>query len=208
MIRGFLILILSLSAFLCLAQEAGSLLPERAVNSPDSSYYITDLVHIIKENTRVILNWRLADSSITDFFSIERSCNSKEFEVVAVIKMAQVSQWFEWIDESPAKGKNIYRIKCSAKDNRQFYSKPINVQIAGDISFKFYPNPVDNILIIRSDNPLDVQIIDGTGKMRLSQGNLQGLQTINVSTLEKGIYILRLNNRLANTIVQERLIKN
>ena len=86
--------------------------------------------------------------------------------------------------------------------------KPLDVQIAGDISFKFYPNPVDNILIIRSENPLDIQIIDATGKTRLSQANLQGLQTINVSTLEKGIYILRVNNRLANTIVQERLVKN
>ncbi|HTE25478.1 T9SS type A sorting domain-containing protein [Flavitalea sp.] len=208
MIKGFLISILSLSAFYCISQEAGVLLPDRGVNNPDSSYYITDLVHIIKENSRVVLNWRLSDSSLTDFFSIERSCNSKEFEVVAVLKLAQISTWFEWVDESPAKGKNVYRIKCSAKDNRQFYSKPLNVQIAGDISFKFYPNPVDNILIIRSENPLDIQIIDATGKMRLSQANLQGLQTINVSTLEKGIYILRLNNRLANTIVQERLVKN
>jgi hypothetical protein len=208
MIKGFLISILSLSALYCLSQEAGVAIPERGISNPDSTYYITDLVHIIKENSRVVLNWRLSDSSLTDFFSIERSCNSKEFEVVAVMKLAQISQWFEWVDESPAKGRNVYRIKCSAKDNRQFYSKPLSVQIAGDISFKFYPNPVDNILIIRSENPLDIQILDATGKMRLSQANLQGLQTINVSALEKGIYILRLNNRLANTIVQERLIKN
>jgi hypothetical protein len=208
MIRGFLIFILSLSASYCIAQEAGAIIPDKGLSSPDSVYYITDLVHIIKENSRVVLNWRLSDSSVTDFFSIERSCNSKDFEVVAVLKLAQFSKWFEWVDESPAKGKNVYRIKCSAKDNRQYYSKALNVQIAGDISFKFYPNPVDNILIIRSENPLDIQIIDATGKMRLSQANLQGLQTINVSTLEKGIYILRLNNRLANTIVQERLIKN
>ena len=208
MIRGFLISILSLSALYCVSQEAGAILPDRAVSNPETSYYITDLVHIIKENSRVVLNWRLSDSSLTDFFSIERSCNSKEFEVVAVIKLTQISKWFEWVDESPAKGKNVYRIRCSAKDNRQYYSKTLDVQIAGDISFKFYPNPVDNILIIRSENPLDIQIIDAAGKTRLSQANLQGLQTINVSALEKGIYILRLNNRLANTIVQERLVKN
>ena len=208
MIKGFLISILSLSASYCVSQEAGAILPDRAVSYPETSYFITDLVHIIKENSRVVLNWRLSDSSLTDFFSIERSCNSKEFEVVAVMKLTQISKWFEWVDESPAKGKNVYRIKCSAKDNRQYYSKTLDVQIAGDISFKFYPNPVDNILIIRSENPLDIQIIDAAGKTRLSQGNLQGLQTINVSALEKGIYILRVNNRLANTIVQERLVKN
>jgi len=207
MIKGFLMFILSLSAFYCVSQEAG-MLPSESVSSPDSTYYITDLVHVIKENSRVILNWRLADTSLTDFFSIERSCNTKDYEVVAVIKLARISQWFEWIDESPAKGKNIYRIKCSSKDNKQIYSKSISVQIAGDISFKFYPNPVDNILIIRSENPLDAQILDPGGKLRLSQNNIQGLQTINVSTLEKGVYILRLHNRLANTIVQERLIKN
>ena len=208
MIRGLLILLLSLSAFYCVSQEAGALVPDKGVGTTDSVYYITDLVHIIKENSRVVLNWRLSDSSLTDFFSIERSCNGKDFEVVAVLKMAQISTWFEWIDESPAKGKNIYRIKCSGKDNRPFYSRPMNVQIAGDLSIKFYPNPVDNILIIRSENPLDIQIIDGAGKMRLTQTNLQGLQTINVSALEKGIYLLRLTNRLANTIVQERLVKN
>jgi hypothetical protein len=209
MIRGFLIIVLSLSAFYCLSQESGDLPgATTAVNLADSSYYITDLVHIVKENTKVLLNWRLSDSSVTDFVSIERSCNSKDYEVVAVIKLAQLSQWFEWIDESPAKGKNIYRIRCSLKDNRQVYSKTLQVQIAGDISFKFYPNPVDNILIIRSENPLDVQILDGAGKVRLSQNNVQGLQTINVSTLEKGIYVLRLHNKSANTIVQDRLLKN
>jgi hypothetical protein len=207
MIKGFLIILLSLGALYCTAQEAG-MLPVATVSSPDSSVYITDLVHTIKDNSRIILNWRLSDSTLTDFFSIERSCNSKDYEVIAVIKLTQPSRWFEWIDESPAKGKNVYRIKCSAKDNRQIYSRSLSVQIAGDISFKFYPNPVDNILIIKSENPLDIQIIDATGKMRLSQANVSGLQTINVSTLEKGVYVLRLHNKLANTIVQDRLIKN
>ncbi|RZL06960.1 MAG: T9SS type A sorting domain-containing protein [Pedobacter sp.] len=209
MIRGFLIIVLSLSALYCVSQESGDATASKTgAFAVDSSYYITDLVHIIKENSKVVLNWRLSDSSMTDFVSIERSCNSKDYEVVAVIKLAQLSQWFEWIDESPAKGKNLYRIRCSLKDNKQVYSKSLQVQIAGDISFKFYPNPVDNILIIRSENMLDIQILDGAGKLRLSQNNVQGLQTINVSSLEKGIYVIRLHNKSANTIVQDRLLKN
>jgi hypothetical protein len=206
MFKGFLIITLSLNAFLCASQET-TILPPATLMALDSSYYITDLVHIIKDGSKIILNWKVSDTALTDFFTIERSSNSKDFEVIAVIKTGSVKQWFEWIDESPAKGKNIYRVKCSTKDNRQIYSKSLHVQIAGDISFKFYPNPVDNILIIRSEKPLDIQLIDGTGKLRLSE-NVQGLKTINVSSLEKGVYILRLHNRLANTIVQERLIKN
>ena len=81
-------------------------------------------------------------------------------------------------------------------------------KIAGDITFKFYPNPVDNVLIIRSETALDIQIIDATGKSRLSQTNVSGLHTINVSTLEKGVYVIRVLNRLSNTVVQDRLLKN
>lgn len=215
--RGLTTILFSLMASYCAAQEAGAIpvqvlpsggLASRLLPAPDSSSVITDLVHLIRENSKVVLNWKLADTALTDFFTIERSCNSKDYEVVAVIRLASKAQWFEWVDESPAKGRNIYRIRCASGDNQVIYSGTIQVQIAGDISFKFYPNPVDNILIIRSDNPLDVHIVDATGKLRLSHSNVQGLQTINVSTLEKGIYLLRLQNRLANTTIQERLIKN
>ena len=80
--------------------------------------------------------------------------------------------------------------------------------IVGDISFRFYPNPVDNILIVRSEGALDVQVLDAAGKVRVSQSRLQGIQTINVSTLEKGIYYLRINNRSTGVVTQEKLLKN
>jgi hypothetical protein len=216
MIKGLTIYLLSLVTTYCVAQEAaGPPLPGAGLQplstiqpGPDSAYVITDLVHVIRENSKVVLNWKLSDTTATDFFTIERSSNSREYEVVAVIKIARPSQWFEWIDESPAKGKNIYRIKCASANKQVNYSNIIHAQIAGDISFKFYPNPVDNVLIIRSETALDIQVIDATGKMRLSQTNISGLHTINVSTLEKGVYVLRVVNRLSNTVVQDRLLKN
>ncbi|RYY31059.1 MAG: T9SS type A sorting domain-containing protein [Chitinophagaceae bacterium] len=216
MIKGLTVCVLSLAATYCVAQEAAGLPPQSVSlqalptvqRVPDSAAVITDLVHVIRENSKVVLNWQLTDSTATDFFTIERSSNSRDYEVVAVIKIAKPSRWFEWIDESPAKGKNIYRIKCASKNNAINYSNVIQAQIAGDITFKFYPNPVDNVLIIRSETALDIQIIDATGKSRLSQTNVSGLHTINVSTLEKGVYVIRVLNRLSNTVVQDRLLKN
>lgn len=216
MIKGLTVYVLSLATTYCVAQEAAGLPPQAVPlqalpgmqRAPDSLNLITDLVHVIRENSKVVLNWKLSDTTATDFFTIERSSNSRDYEVVAVIKVTQPSHWFEWIDESPAKGKNIYRIKCASRNNQASYSSAIQAQIAGDISFKFYPNPVDNVLIIRSETALDIQIIDATGKMRLSQTNVSGLHTINVSSLEKGVYVMRVLNRLSNTVVQDRLLKN
>ncbi len=216
MIKGLTLCLLSLATTCCVAQDAdgvpvqSNLLLASPVGQrgSDSTNIISDLVHVIRESSKVVLNWKLSDSTATDFFTIERSSNSREYEVVAVIKIAKPATWFEWIDESPAKGKNIYRIKCTLRNNQVNFSNTIHAQVAGDISYKFYPNPVDNVLIIRSETALDIQIIDATGKMRLSQTNISGLHTVNVSTLEKGVYVLRVLNRLSNTVIQDRLLKN
>jgi hypothetical protein len=56
--------------------------------------------------------------------------------------------------------------------------------------------------------PIDVQITDGTGKLRITQPKVQGLATINVSSLEKGIYLIRFSNKLTGVMYQEKLLKN
>lgn len=216
MIRALLLLLVGLVSLCAYAQESMTGIPPIPVpvpehilrTAPDSSHYIADLVHVVKDNNKVVINWKLSEKGIPDFFAIERSCNGREFEVVSVIRLTENNQWFEFIDESPAKGKNLYRIRCASKDSQQVYSKLLHAQIAGDISFKFYPNPVDNILIIRSEDPLEIHLVDGNGKVRITQTRVQGLQTINVSSLEKGVYILRVVNKAANTVVQEKLLKN
>ena len=179
-----------------------------APDSVDSISIVSDLTSIVKENNRVMLSWKVKDSIVPEFFSVERCVNGKDFDIIAVIRLSKSNFKYEYVDESPVKGKSIYRIRCAWKEGAQLYSLPVTVQLTGDASFKFYPNPVDNILIIRSEAPLDVQILDASGKTRILLNQVQGLQTINVSTLEKGIYLLRVTNKRTNVISQDKLIKN
>lgn len=210
MYRGLLIAIVSLGSHVGMAQESSvGTLPADAVSSvPDSAVYLTDLVATTKDNAKVILNWRMLNSKETDFIAVERSANNRDFEVVSVIKQTAGSLWYEWTDDAPARGRNVYRVRFAGKQGAVQYSRSIPAIIAGDISFRFYPNPVDNILIIRSEFPVDIQVIDGNGKLRLSQGKIQGLQTVNVASLEKGLYLLRINNLTTGIVSQERLLKN
>ncbi len=206
--RVLLICCVSLLTGYCMAQEQTSDLPVQRVPELDSAIFISDLVPVIRENNKVVLNWRLNNISKADFVAVERGSNGHDFEVVAVLKQAPTDQWYEWVDDAPAKGRNLYRIRFAGRNGPEQYSKVVSTMIAGDISFRFYPNPVDNILIIRSETPAEIQIIDAGGKIRISQGRFVGLQTLNVSGLEKGIYLLRVNNRVTGTIFQERLLKN
>ncbi|MDF2191081.1 T9SS type A sorting domain-containing protein [Paraflavitalea sp. CAU 1676] len=210
MLKGLLLGLVSLCTQLCVAQDSSAgAPPEPEITSvPDSALYLSDLSAAVRDNSKVILNWRMINNNTTDFIAVERSSNNRDFETVAVIKQSPTGVWYEWIDEAPAKGRNVYRVRFAGKQGAMQFSKTIPAIIAGDISFRFYPNPVDNILIIRSEFLLDVQVIDGNGKVRLTQNKVQGLQTLNVSSLEKGLYLLRINNLTTGLVSQERLLKN
>jgi hypothetical protein len=211
--KGALVYLLCLLVFVCTAQEEATVPPQVAtdttVDTSDTSGTATDLKLSIFENARVILDWKQPEDTSLSFAVIERSTGGRNFEVVAVLKQSDIKTMNEWIDDAPPKGRSLYRVKFSGKDGQQpAYSKSVEATIMGDISFRFYPNPVDNILIIRSEAQADIQIIDAVGKQRITINNMQGLQTLNVTSLEKGIYFLRINNHTTGLITQEKLVKN
>jgi hypothetical protein len=207
--KGVLVYLICLLVHVCTAQEVPSVVPMVNSDSTDTSSFVTDLTLNVFENAKVILNWKQPKDTTFTFASIERSNGGREFEVVAVIKQSDIKPENEWIDDAPARGRSLYRVRFSGKDGfQQAFSKSKEALVAGDISFRFYPNPVDNILIVRSEAVADIQILDATGKSRISINNLQGLQTLNVTALEKGIYFLRINNHTTGLLTQEKLMKN
>jgi hypothetical protein len=206
--KGVLVYLLCLLVLVCTAQEGPTVSPMANHFPGDTSAYITNLSLSIFENARVILNWKQPEDTSLTFAVIERSSGGRDFEVVAALKQTDIKPENEWIDEAPPKGRSLYRVRFSGKEGQPAYSKSAEALIAGDISFRFYPNPVDNILIIRSEAILDIQIVDAVGKQRIGINNLQGLQTLNVTALEKGIYFLRINNHTTGLLTQEKLLKN
>lgn len=173
----------------------------------DSNLIVEEFDAVVRDQSKIFLTWKVPGSQ-GDFFTVERSCNGKDFETVAVIKQADGQLKMDWVDEQPGRGRNQYRLRCTYSTGQHRYSKPVMVYVGGNVSIRFYPNPVDNMLIVRSEQVVDVAIIDGTGKMRISQSQVSGLQLINVTTLEKGVYIIRIYNKQSNTLFQDKLIKN
>jgi hypothetical protein len=162
----------------------------------------------IREQGKVQLRWSVSDNGGIEYFAVERASNDRGFEVVGLMKHLTGKPWFEWVDEAPLPGKNVYRVKIVHSDAPATFTLPATAMLSGELSFKFYPNPVDNMLILRSNSPYEIQIIDANGQVRLPVIKLNGLQTLNVSSLEKGIYFLRVQNKLTSIVTQERLMKN
>jgi hypothetical protein len=203
MIRILFIISLLTAALTVFAQDDS--IPVRSDSVIDSTIVISAST---REQGKVQVHWTVSDLSAIEYFTIERACNDRAFEVVGLIKHIAGKPWAEWVDEAPLPGKNVYRVKVVNTNAPSTFTLPVTAMLSGDLSFKFYPNPVDNMLILRSNSPYEIQIIDGAGQVRFPVIKLNGLQTLNVSSLEKGIYFLRIQNKLTSIVTQERIVKN
>jgi hypothetical protein len=156
---------------------------------------------------KVMVQWSVAFAGQPGYITIERSSLSGgPYEVLAVQR--QESGKGKFTDEQPLRGTNYYRVKWSPDNGWQQVSRTAAMKFAGDMTCRFYPNPVDNILIVRSEQALDLLLTDASGQVRTNVKLKSGLQTVDVSGLEKGMYIITLTQLESGLVLTEKLLKN
>ena len=161
-----------------------------------------------KDPKRIILEWSCTPLQSEQFFSIERSKNGNDFDVIGVIKGNKGQALFEFTDEKPGNSNNFYRIKTVFSEDVPVYSKIISRGVSIAQFFKFYPNPVEKYLIIRTESPIELKISDPLNKVRISKQLDVGLQLVDVNSLEKGLYIISVFQKESNRLITDKLIKN
>jgi hypothetical protein len=168
---------------------------------------LIDFTYSVKERSKVSLHWKSDSVHDGDFFVVERSSDGNKFETVGALKGTVGISEYELMDNAPLSGHNFYRIRYTRNNDQLSYSKTLQADLFQS-GFKFYPNPVDKLLIIQSDHLSEMQILNQSGAVLISSQLQAGLQVINVSSLEKGNYLLRISDKLSNKDVTEQLLKN
>jgi hypothetical protein len=163
---------------------------------------------VVKESNKVLLQWDVDSAMEGDYFVIERGVDGSHYETIGVLRRVGNLAHYELTDLAPPNGSDFYRIKYTGQTGQTLYSKVQQLSTSGEIDFKFYPNPVDKLFIIRTAHTIDIQIVDATGATRLSKRLQPGIQVVNISTLERGVYILRVADKESNRTVSNQLLKN
>jgi hypothetical protein len=73
-------------------------------------------------------------------------------------------------------------------------------------SFQIYPNPTKGKFSINANEELNIEILDIYGKVVLSQKNLKGLHSFDISNYTDGLYLINLHNNKGSKTY--KLIKN
>lgn len=203
----FIVFLLLISCVVCNGQAPAVTIMHDAFQSADTTIpgLIQNLSVTIKDNGRGLLRWKSDTTTAESFFAVERSTNGTDFNTIGLTKNTGTG-WFEFLDESLLKGKVWYRIKLTAGPISA-YSEIVSAVLSADISCKFYPNPVDKVLIIRSDLGVEVLITDRFGKSWITEKLQAGLKVVDVSGLEPGIYVITLFQKETNRLITEKLVK-
>lgn len=180
----------------------------KLITAKDNGAVFTNFTGAIRESGKVWLQWDVDSAEDGDYFVVQRSTDGVTFETIGAMRKTGNNSHYELTDIAPPNGTNLYRIKYTGQDGKFLYSKQVQLSLSGDIEFKFYPNPVDKLLIIRTEHTIDVQIVDGVGSIRLNKRLQPGIQVINASSLERGVYVLRVADKESNRIVSNQLLKN
>jgi hypothetical protein len=213
MMKCFLLTSLAFSCcVICVAQQEtrptdSAAIRQQAAVTGESPVF-TNFSAEVKDPNKVSLQWNMDHASEGDYFIVERSTDGSLYENIGALRKEEQTDHYELVDVAPPNGTDIYRIRYTTQDGRRVYSKAMQVSLSGLVDFSFYPNPVDKLFIIRAAHIVDIQVVDASGVIRLSRRLPAGIQVINISSLEKGVYVLRVADKESNRIVSNQLIKN
>ena len=154
-------------------------------------------------NNSNTLNFRTLSESDNSHFLIERSANGKAFSEIGRVEghgTTQTVQNYEFVDGTPLKGYNYYRLKQVDYDGRFEYSKIASVYFGEknlDVNVASATNDVIRLKVFsQNEDDAVISIIDMNGRIVASQkvvltakDNQLDLDT----NLQNGIYIVKIN---------------
>lgn len=150
----------------------------------------------LKQNEKVLLNWSTANEQNTRDFTVQHSTDGTNWYAIGTVAAAgnsSTERKYSFTHATPVKGNNFYRIMQTDIDNRKTYSV-IRKLLSGkpDASITVLGNPVTNDqLVLLVNEAQTISLLTTDGKLVWQKQCTAGMQSLDVSSLPSGIYILK-----------------
>lgn len=162
----------------------------------------------LNEENSVELNWQTNAEINNDYFTLERSKNGVDWQILANVKGAENSNnvlVYSHIDFTPLNGTSYYRLKQTDFDGHYSYShvQKINMMESESHPFEVYPNPSKNRITIAGDlfdiNEVTIYNTLGQDMSNLTE-QIESSNTkliIDISKLKSGVYYIKTNSTVS-----------
>lgn len=153
-----------------------------------------------KQGNDALLKWHTGTEQDNAGFNVQHSTDGVKWETIAFVNGAgnsTTAKDYSYVHANLSKGIHYYRLDQVDINQHHSLSAVRKINMGGDYTVQVYPNPVKEKLFIVTDNAAvngDLEIFNISGQKLISQKNKGGSNTVNVTNLAKGVYILRLTN--------------
>ena len=160
----------------------------------------------IDEAQQITLNWETLLEDTVATLEVQRSTDFFHFETLAVVTPEQISQaevTYAFVDQSPERGTNVYRIKAISNNRAFVYSNLATVDFPPKPDVQLFPNPAQESFTIKIKsaasetvelelfNPAGIRLLNTTWSASIEEENERIILTNN---LANGLYYYRLRN--------------
>jgi len=187
-----------------------------ACNAPMSVLPVSALLNFaaVLHNNTVELSWTAREDESIARYNIEYSKDGEHWTSIGSVEKKYSSQattnLYNFIQPQYAPDNNFYRIVQQSIDGKQIVSAIKLVNARNTHMIAIGPNPVKDILYINNAGDINkylCQVFDRSGKMVYTASVDQTQQSINISRLPKGSYILKLSSAVNNSTFSSQFIK-
>ncbi|MCG2616971.1 T9SS type A sorting domain-containing protein [Terrimonas sp. NA20] len=148
------------------------------------------------------LDWETATESDNLHFEIERSSDGQAFVKIGIVPASPGGAngaAYGFTDQQPLAGTSFYRLKQVDINGQFAYSKTIMLHAALNTTLTVYPNPTNDWITVKGlagDAPPVYQILNVMG-LQVKSGIIPTNNSLDVRSLPKGQYLLKVNDRSA-----------
>jgi pimeloyl-ACP methyl ester carboxylesterase len=154
----------------------------------------------VKSGQRSVISWTTTYEANNRHFTVERSSNGIDFQIIATIAGANTGRDYVAYDDRPLPGDNFYRLSQTDLDGRITYFEILKVSMtAVKGGMILSPNPAQgnvNIKLTRTETGMmQAGIIDLNGRMirswMINKTANEFTQPLDVSALPSGTYFIQ-----------------
>lgn len=150
------------------------------------------------------LSWKVAQQQNIDRYVIERSNDGRTFTAIATVTAnASTESSYSFTDASPYNGNNYYRLRIE-EAGRSSYSNTLLLSI-GRTRLFVYPSPAKDIITIQRSEAVKTEavITDLQGKVLVQLQLTNATESVNISRLQPGIYLLKTTNGMVQQFLKQ-----
>lgn len=152
----------------------------------------------------VKLTWATASEENNEYFTLERSTNGRDYQLIGIIPGNGTSEDvnnYTFYDKYPELGENYFRLKQTDFDGQTTNSKIVTVKIDDGKNIQVFPTIVENVLVVKRNGEnleeSEIVIHDFTGRsfkfFNFEKNEVK--KNLNLKDLSPGIYFVSIQEK-------------